>query len=59
VAGQNESSRFLGHKRRGLPAMGIAVCLLTIKAKRRRTCNTSAGRVSTGAQAFRQRVIFR
>ncbi len=31
VAGQNESSRLIGHKRRGLPAMGIAVWLLTIQ----------------------------
>src|SRR5262245_31024389 len=31
VAGQNESSRLFGHKRRGLPAMGFAVCLLTIQ----------------------------
>lgn len=31
VAGQNESSRLFGHKRRGLPAMGIAVCLLTVQ----------------------------
>ena len=59
VAGQNESSRLFGHKRRGLPAMGFAVWLLTIqKQNGRRTCNTSAGRMSTGAQAFRESSSF-
>jgi len=46
VAGQNESSRLFGHRRRGLsrPKSRFGCCYSV--ANRRRTCNMAAGRVS-------------
>src|SRR6185503_8287486 len=48
VAGQNESSRLIGHKRHRPPAMGIAVWLLTIQEQ------TEDGRVTCGLGACQE-----